>query len=221
MKNTVTLLFAFAAAGFQLQAQTNSAGPISQHSVVQPTPDSPQAAFTQTPTLSSPLDMSTGIPASSATLVWNSVPNGILYEVEVARDTAFTIGLFSTQTGATVYFTPALMPLTTYYWRVRANDQVSFSSWSTVWQFNTDNSTSIAEYNGVGLSLFPVPCNDKLVVVSQQPLNRVTLTDLQGRIVLDVLLNNESRVELETADFPPGIYVLRADNMVRKVQIVR
>jgi hypothetical protein len=223
MKNIFTLLFAFGAVSFPLQAQTNSSAASNQStSLSNGNVVSQISVNPQTPTLYSPLDMSIGIPTSSCTLVWNTALNAISYEIHVARDTAFTVGLFTTQTGSLVAFTPALMPLTTYYWRVRAIDQLSaVSGWSTVWQFTTDNAIGFAEYNSVELSLYPVPCNDKLLVVSEEPLNRITLTDLQGRIVRDVALNNESRVELETAGLPTGMYILHAGNRVRKVEVVR
>jgi hypothetical protein len=177
--------------------------------------------FINTPTLFSPADMSTGVPVTGATLVWNSVPNGLLYEYEYSTDPNFITGVVSGQTGATVAFPGTLLQLTTYYWRVRASDGVTFSSWSVVWQFTTDNTTGIADYDGNDVQLFPVPCNTQLVVQSATPINWLMLTDLSGRTMLFIDANNEMRIELSTADLPAGIYLLRTSMFVRKVEVIK
>lgn len=173
------------------------------------------------PTLSSPIDMATGIPASGATLVWNSVPNCLLYECQYSTDSTFTTGVMGGSTGATLWFTSAFFPLTTYYWRVRASDGASFSGWSDVWQFNTDNVIGIAEQTQAGVQLFPMPCNQQLVVQSPAAMSWLTITDLSGRTVLSADLNNEMRVELSTAQLPAGIYILRTDAFVKRIEVVR
>lgn len=173
------------------------------------------------PTLFSPLDMTTGISVSGCTLVWNTVPNCMLYECQYSTDATFNTGVMGGTTGALVWFTPALFPSTTYYWRVRASDGVSFSAWSTVWQFTTDNAIGIAEQWQPGVQLFPMPCNQSLTVQSPSALNWITLTDLSGRTVLSADVNNEMRVELSTAQLPAGIYILRTDKFVKRIEVVR
>jgi hypothetical protein len=173
------------------------------------------------PVLYSPVDMATGISASGCTLVWNSVPNCMLYECQYSTDSTFTTGVMGGSTGATVWFTPAIFPLTTYYWRVRASDGASFSGWSDVWQFNTDNVIGITEQVQAEVQLFPMPCNQQLVVQSSAAMSWLTLTDLSGRTVLSADVSNEMRLELNTGQLPAGIYILRTDTFVKRIEVVR
>jgi hypothetical protein len=90
------------------------------------------------PTLAGPNDGSTGV-EFYAELDWNDL-EGLKYEVQVATDAEFTNVIRSakglTDSGWTV--SPALAPVTTYYWRVRAVSVCGgASAWSTSGSFTT------------------------------------------------------------------------------------
>ena len=81
-------------------------------------------------TLDSPADGATGVDRSP-TLMWSASEQGVTYDVQVATDPAFNDIVFeqalATSQSATV--SPALDPVTVYYWRVRATNPCGMSSW--------------------------------------------------------------------------------------------
>lgn len=86
----------------------------------------------------SPADLSANISTSGITLDWDFVANANQYEYEYSTDNTFTSGVVSGITGATSVTTGALILQTTYYWRVRATDGVTYSPWSVAWSFTTE-----------------------------------------------------------------------------------
>lgn len=89
------------------------------------------------PLLVSPADLSTGISTNSVTLDWDFVANANQYEYQYTTDNTFMTGVVSAIVTATFENVGPLLPQTTYYWRVRATDGVTYSGWSTVWSFTT------------------------------------------------------------------------------------
>ncbi len=89
------------------------------------------------PVLISPANSSSNIAVSGVSLVWNNVPNATQYEYQYSTDPAFITGVQSGTSAVTSTTTATLATLTTYYWRIRATDGVSFSPWSASWSFQT------------------------------------------------------------------------------------
>ncbi|MBK6995312.1 MAG: proprotein convertase P-domain-containing protein [Lewinellaceae bacterium] len=92
-----------------------------------------------TPQLVSPVNGSTGMPAS-VKLVWTSIYNAIEYRVEVARNPTFSpASIYSTMTVADTSTTISPLPTnnTVYYWRVKALNGCGESAFSAVYSFQT------------------------------------------------------------------------------------
>ena len=89
------------------------------------------------PALNAPLDGATGTPRSPA-FAWASDVSAESYTIEVASDNAFTT-IVASGTPTSNSWTPStpLAPLTTYYWRVRANSVCGNSSYSPTFSFTT------------------------------------------------------------------------------------
>lgn len=89
----------------------------------------------KTPILLSPVDGTT-VSGTTVELVWNASVNAIDYEYEYS-----TSNLFSTASSGIISDTKetisGLDHDETYYWRVRAINQINKSDWSTVWSFTT------------------------------------------------------------------------------------
>ncbi|MBI5934472.1 MAG: M4 family metallopeptidase [Chloroflexi bacterium] len=89
------------------------------------------------PTLSAPAN-NANITDTTPTFNWSdSKPDLHHYELQIAKNSAFTQGVVKYNNIAVSIFTPttALTP-GTYYWRVRAyNAAGKFSAWSAVWKF--------------------------------------------------------------------------------------
>ena len=81
------------------------------------------------------------ITTATVLLNWNDVtmPVGTVfqkYEVQIATDAAFTIGVSLADAPISEFTTPALTPNTKYYWRVRAyNSLGQYSNWSVARYF--------------------------------------------------------------------------------------
>jgi len=87
------------------------------------------------PTL--PANGATGTPRQPA-FSWSADPSAVGYTIEIATDVAFTtIVDTGAPSGASYTPTVLLQPLTTYYWRVRANSPCGDSSASAVFSFTT------------------------------------------------------------------------------------
>jgi hypothetical protein len=90
-----------------------------------------------TPTLTAPANGATGT-ARQPVLSWSADPAAVGYTIEIASDAAFTsIVQSGTSTAATWTPTTPLAPMTTYYWRVRANSPCGNSAVSAVFAFTT------------------------------------------------------------------------------------
>jgi hypothetical protein len=71
-------------------------------------------------------------------LDWSNVQGATSYSVEVSTDSSFETIVFSSNgQAASAYLLTALLPQTTYYWRVRARNLAGLGDWSEVWSFTT------------------------------------------------------------------------------------
>jgi hypothetical protein len=97
------------------------------------TAETPLAA----PVLQLPVDRATMQPVELE-LEWLLVTGATSYSVELAADASFTLPL-QQQSGITVngHHVSGLENETTYYWRVRAEDDHRQSAWSDTWSFTT------------------------------------------------------------------------------------
>lgn len=127
-------------------------------------------ALPQAVGLLSPADGQTGA-STSPILAWSAANGGPAdYRVEVATDAAFSTTVFSrtlvNQTSVTVE--PALAPLTTFYWRVRADNACGTGDWSQVRSFTT----------GV---TFPEPYCSVSFPSDVEPITRVKFSGIDNR----------------------------------------
>ncbi len=106
-----------------------------------------------TPILISPANGSSNQPIVSLTLDWQDVTSATFYEYQYGTDVNFAspTPVIATSTVSTSTLN-GLAVNTTYYWRVRSNDGVSQSPWSSVWSFTTSDlevPTLVSPMNGV------------------------------------------------------------------------
>jgi hypothetical protein len=95
------------------------------------------------PNLISPANNAT-LPNRRPTLDWRNFPGASAYQLQIARNSAFTLGLVSVSVTASERAWPSdLLARTRYYWRVRAKVGATYTPWSEVWSFTTANPPSI------------------------------------------------------------------------------
>ncbi|MFA5794468.1 MAG: fibronectin type III domain-containing protein [Candidatus Brocadiia bacterium] len=120
------------------------------------------------------------------TIRWNAANRAVSYRLQVATDAGFSeIVLDQNQiTGTT--FTPAFNNLTTYYWRVLANNIAGSSSWSNTWSF-----TTIIAFPAIPIPQSPIQGATGVItntVLSWYPADRSD--DYQIQIATDESFNN-------------------------------
>ena len=75
---------------------------------------------------------------------WTDFAGASSYQLQVARNNTFTLGLVSATSLSSQYAWPTdLLPNTTHYWRVRAKVGAVYTAWSNTWSFTTANPPSI------------------------------------------------------------------------------
>jgi photosystem II stability/assembly factor-like uncharacterized protein len=90
------------------------------------------------PLLISPTHLSTNIPLTP-TLTWTTVSGATTYLVQISSNSSFTTIIDSITSPSNQRIVPSgkLNLSSTYYWRVRANNSITYGPWSEVWIFNT------------------------------------------------------------------------------------
>jgi len=155
-----------------------------------------------TVTLISPQNNAYGLPAVTQ-LTWNLSTGATKYEVQIARDSLFQQMVFegSTQSNGS-HKTKVLELFTTYYWRIRAVDDVyGYSDWSYYWKFTTIiDAVILISPNNQTYDLKPT--------VSLEWKNYPKATGYQFQIATDVnfsqIVNDNISVDSKT-DIAPGI----------------
>ncbi|MBO9664808.1 GEVED domain-containing protein [Dokdonella sp.] len=126
------------------------------------------AGQTVVPALNTPANGASGQPRLTV-FNWAADPAATGYTIEIASDSAFaTIVETGTPSAATYTVRQQLQPLTTYYWRVRANSPCGDSANSPVFSFTT----------GV---TFPEPYCSVSFPSAVEPITRVKFTGIDNR----------------------------------------
>ena len=63
--------------------------------------------------------------------------------------------------------------------------------------------------NHNGIKVFPNPTHDRIMIRSAMPFDRLILTDLPGKVVMDAAFRNESETMLDLSGLTPGLYILK------------
>lgn len=100
-----------------------------------------------TPTMTAPVDGAVD-QMPDALLDWQAVTGQgteILYEVQLATSEDFSDAVTFPQTMVTALNTSELLFSQTYFWRVRADDGIATSEWSSPWSFTVVNTVTITK----------------------------------------------------------------------------
>lgn len=162
------------------------------------------------PALNSPADHATGQPLT-VKLMWDSSRSTTSYQIQLSRKAGFSDTVMHKAGITGTSATPAaLLPGTTYYWRVRAIGTGGMSQYSTSRMFTTGTATALGEAHGelpFSFSLsecYPNPFNPQTTIGFSLPARSlVTLAvfDPLGQLV----------AELVNGEVEPGNHVARFD----------
>lgn len=112
------------------------------------------------PVLLTPADNSTNV-VLKPTLTWQQFTGATSYQLQVATSSDFLSPIINQSNLTNLYYTFAnnLNENTNYYWRVKAFNGTTGSSWSPVFKFTTISSITITSVNGILCAGNPITLN--------------------------------------------------------------
>jgi hypothetical protein len=153
-------------------------------------------------------------------LDWEDAQSATSYRVQVATSFNFKENEFAvnkTVPNSTYQvMSGELKQLTTYFWRVQGVNESGYGEWSQIWNFKTDDFSSVSFDNLLTdkFELVPNPVKHKVIIKSINNLiedYKFEVYDLLGNKVLDLDEKNSNSFELlfDVSNFQVGSYFLR------------
>lgn len=150
-------------------------------------------------------------------LKWDSIPNVLGYRLQIARDRAFTDFVENNDkvwiTSKLVYNLPEKTKL---YWRVRGWNDGGDAEWSNIWEFTTEDVSSVPITNYFNTTVFPSPAEDYLNVklyLENSSTVQFQFIDLQGKLITEINLGmqnaGEHIFEVNSGQLPAGMYIYK------------
>ncbi len=168
----------------------------------------------ETPILTSPANLSSGLPFNHVILDWEDVQHADYYQVQHAHDLSFTNGMEIHSTPETYFILNNLDPLENYYWKVQAiSDTLYNSEFSMTWSFSTSEDTAISvhEIEPDKISIFPNPSKGE-VWINFPGKNQLSATikvfNPNGQMVLSFSGINEQRHFIDLKNYASGLYYI-------------
>jgi hypothetical protein len=133
------------------------------------------------------------------TLIWQAAERATSYHLQLAADSTFSSEIvFDGALADTTWRLSGLTPGRRYFWRVKAQNALGESGWSTAWSFATINTVKVAESivavpEEIALNIHPNPFNPTATVQFSIPSRQyVTLKifDALGREVITLWEGN-------------------------------
>lgn len=150
-------------------------------------------------------------------LKWETIPNIDTYELWIAFDNEFTDIYYKNDlvwTNSKTFFN--LVPMKTYFWKVRGTNDGGAGPWSETWKFETEDPASVTFNNLFETEITPSPVmNSAKVNITLNEVSDVKfeIMDLNGNIILrrEFSKMNEGRneFELNASLLSSGTYIYR------------
>lgn len=165
----------------------------------------------QPPVLIQPANASINIDTIITQLKWNAVSDGIIYRLDIARDSLFTDTLKSVNLTSLSYNATLLPAKTKCYWKVKVNNGGFFTnseirSFTTKGKAEEPNTTSILEQTRTSkISIYPNPAHQQITVGGLQKGQTLLITDINGKVVRQIEVQS-ALLEIDCRDLPRGHY---------------
>jgi len=167
------------------------------------------------PMLSMPENGASGITENSI-INWDRVEDAKNYHVQVSLTSTFNDNLLDRITSTT--FTNVTLPLNQmYFWRVRAQNDMGFGTWSAWRNFTTQSTTTSVEeltFNVLDVKATPNPATDISSIsytVPQSGMVSLMILDMMGRqvstLVHGVQATGTYNVPFDASTLEQGVYV--------------
>jgi hypothetical protein len=172
----------------------------------------------QVPTLVIPSNGSQNQLLNAVQLDWTDVQGNSTYEVRYSTDPNFVSNTTTLFPITSDTLTGVLSNHTVYYWKVRATNAPRISDWSSVWQFETLDSTLTSQQENDFLKewiISPNPVESTLRIAGTVPVDgpvAISLLDHLGRLVQEETHTSENGrldTQLDLRKVAGGLYYLR------------
>ena len=179
------------------------------------------------PVLASPENGKSGL-GDKVTLKWNAIENVTGYHLQLSNDDSFnnivadTSGITSNEIALT-----ELDSGKTYYWHLKAYNDMTESDWSDTWQFTLSPASSVKDSWANAISIIPNPVRNKLTcrVNNTQGPSSIDIISITGKILIseNMHLSGNDEFDVDISSLPYGTYFLRVrgDQETESVKFVR
>jgi hypothetical protein len=167
------------------------------------------------PILVSPKKASLNLRPEYVELLWDSIKYMNSYHLQIYRDSVSGMTFIDTIISLTNITLSSFSKNTKYFWRVAGVNDEGQSRWSEIWSFTTSSESNVMSraQRVLPSSIYPNPASKGLNISYLLPPNegvRITLYDLQGRVIQEVLQNADPDrhfVKLDVSNLPNGTYI--------------
>lgn len=133
-----------------------------------------------------PVDSQQAVSPSATSFEWTDAVGAVYYQVQLDTLPDFSspaMGYHSVYPSSLLL--SSLDTNTTYYWRVRATNEATWSAWSETWQFTTDTTFGVwvGERSIAELKVYPNPANEMVMISGVHPGDELRVVDAVGRLV--------------------------------------
>lgn len=174
--------------------------------------------------LISPLNNSINQEYTSISFDWSNSVGATNYEIQIDTTQNFSTSPQTYSINNSAYSTN-LLPLKTYYWRVRASNGTIWGQWINEWQFTTKEATfsSLNELYFSDLKIYPNPADDFIhVEISSSLINKpYKLLDNTGKDISSGIFEN-TEMSIQLKGLSTGFYLLQVgDSPQRTYKILK
>jgi len=144
---------------------------------------------------------------------WSDAVGAVGYEIQIALDANFTNNVQTFPSSLSNIGLGSMLPLTTYYWHVRAsNNGTNFGLWSNTWNFTTKpDPLSSSDSDWVHtFKMYPNPACDVISIEHESEFSgqNYMIFDIGGKEVSHGNMSDiQTRIDINT--LKPGIYYLQ------------
>ncbi len=163
-------------------------------------------------TLFIPEDGATDLP-NNPFLVWDNAPDAQLYQIQIARDSAFAdIAMDLNNLKKAQANAEQLNYNTVFYWKVRSFNQQNGSLWSSVRSFKTQKSTGVEEYVKHNTFAYPNPA-DEFLILDLRELNveegLIKIYNTTGMIFNEIKFSSTDKLmKIPLIGIPENMYII-------------
>lgn len=160
------------------------------------------------PVLISPTEGEENIVVDELILRWSAVPEADDYTYQVALNPAFD-NYIAGSPDSTFAIPVGINAQTTYYWRVRANQDNRSSEWSSVGQFSTGKISSRHTVDLPNPTIYPNPAHNNVTI--EWPMSEdaeLEIRNITGQLVKTAEIAGFATQQVDLYALPKGTYLL-------------